>query len=137
MPTISAHLPDNWALQREFDAVVDKHYRGRPGPYLRDLVEKDLRGLSIGTPQSAFTIDELAAMRAADTALLRASLLVQEWMFADEKTKPAAIKALIEHILAATRRKEYPQREDSSLLAAEDPEKKSTAPGKEHRKRSA
>jgi hypothetical protein len=87
-----------------FEKVIATNYRGKPGPYLRELIERDLKGLSIGTPQSAFSIEEITAAKHADAALLRAERLARDWLYATDAQKPTAGRALCEFILDATRR---------------------------------
>ncbi|MFA5262383.1 MAG: hypothetical protein WC378_01060 [Opitutaceae bacterium] len=44
MPTVSAHLPDDWSFKTNFSEKINESYRGKPGPYLRELIERDLAG---------------------------------------------------------------------------------------------
>ena len=93
--------PELWV---EIDRVADARYTGNRTAYFRDIIEKDLKGLSIGTPQSAFSIEEITAAKHADAALLRAERLARDWLYATDAQKPTAGRALCEFIFDATRR---------------------------------
>jgi hypothetical protein len=43
MPTLSAHVPEDWPLMPLFEQKVNNEYRRKPGPYIRDVIERDLR----------------------------------------------------------------------------------------------
>ena len=42
MPTISTHVPKDWPHWAALRARLGR-FRGKPGPYIRDLLERDLR----------------------------------------------------------------------------------------------
>lgn len=46
MPTLSAHVPDDWEFRADFDMLVEREYRGKPGPYIRELIEHDITSKS-------------------------------------------------------------------------------------------
>lgn len=94
-------LPELWET---IETVAEKGYGSNRSAYLRQLVERDLKGLSIGTPQSAFSIEEITAAKHADAALLRAERLARDWLYATDAQKPTAGRALCEFIFDATRR---------------------------------
>lgn len=39
MATVSAHLPDNSQLANDFFSHVEKHFGGKPGPFIKRLIE--------------------------------------------------------------------------------------------------
>lgn len=42
MATVSAHLPEGSELETSFFKHVKNEWRGKPGPYIRELIERDL-----------------------------------------------------------------------------------------------
>lgn len=104
MPTIATHVPEDWEYAAAFSSNVDRNYRGKPAPYLRELIEKDLNGLSIGTAQSAWSTQRIGEMQAAETALFKLELLAREWMFAGEAERPGVTRRMVTAIFDATRR---------------------------------
>jgi len=122
MPTIATHVPEDWELAAAFEKNVRENYRGKPAPYIRELIEKDLNGLSIGTAQSAWSTARIGEMQAAETALFKLETLAREWMFAGEATRPAVTRQIVTAILDATRRQggTYPESKDEAFpLVAE------------------
>lgn len=97
MPTVGAHIPDEWKFADVFSAKVSGRYKGKPGRYLLDLLEKDLSG-SDTTPEatgSTIIVDlakrlrpELADTLAAQLATLECSqpLLLAKIIEALEET---------------------------------------------------
>lgn len=51
MPTVSTHLPDDWSFKDKFLSKINDSYRGKPAPYLREVIERDLSGGS-ATPDA-------------------------------------------------------------------------------------
>lgn len=117
MPTYSFHVPEEWPFAGQFRAVLAEHHRGKVSPYLLNLVERDLRGLGLGTPQSAFSLDDVKRGRAAELALLRAELLARELLFSEGTARVEAGRRLANHLLNATRIPIYPEPGDDAALA--------------------
>lgn len=46
MATVSAHLPPGSQLESDFFSYVKANYGGKPGPYLKKLIERDLAGIT-------------------------------------------------------------------------------------------
>lgn len=123
MPTIGTYIPDDWEFASKFRNVIESQYRGKSGPYLRELIERDLLGLSIGSMQSAYTVAQLSEMLRAETALLRAERIARDYLLADDSKRTEIARELCTHLLDVTRRSPtYPETRDSgNALAAEGP----------------
>jgi NADPH:quinone reductase-like Zn-dependent oxidoreductase len=111
------HVPDDWTFRKAFEEKVAKHYRGREGPYLRDLVERDLQGMSIGAPDSAFTIADIHQWMAAESTLLRAARIAVNVLHAP--TQPARQEAARELAQLIVSKSLRPDPAEHSPLAAE------------------
>ena len=44
MPTLSAPVPDDWEFSSKFKSLVEAKFSGKPGRYIKELIEKDLNG---------------------------------------------------------------------------------------------
>lgn len=44
MPTLSAHVPYDWEFSSKFKSLVEAKFGGKPGRYIKELIEKDLNG---------------------------------------------------------------------------------------------
>lgn len=118
MPTLSAHVPEDWEFKEKFNSVISAKYRGKPAPYIREVVERDLGGRSSGIPESAYSQSQISRWMEDEVALLKAAdlaLTVLHGTPEQEATKAAKDMALI--ILQATRRAplaEIPTAEEKS-----------------------
>lgn len=67
MPTLATYVPDDWPFKSQFNAAIAGHpYRGKPGPYLRDVIEN-----AMTLPQ--FTSAQINRWLDDETALLEAN----------------------------------------------------------------
>jgi hypothetical protein len=46
LSTVSAHLPPESELEKNFFSHVKAHFNGKPGPYIKKLIENDLSGIA-------------------------------------------------------------------------------------------
>lgn len=118
MPTISAHVPDDWQFKDQFNhRIASPKYRGKPGRYLIELVEADLSGHAIGAPHSAYSHEDIMRWMDDEDALLRAAPLSLTVLYSTDAAARDKAAREMAHILsqAALRR---PKKE---MLAAEEP----------------
>jgi hypothetical protein len=116
MPTISAHVPEDWGFKEQFSSRINTpRYRNKPSPYLVELIERDLSGLSIGTPDSAYSHEQIKTWMEDERTLLDAARIALTVLNgADPKAREVAARELAEKILGASLRQ-------PALAAAEDP----------------
>jgi hypothetical protein len=115
MPTISAHVPEDWEFKEQFNSrIKTPRYRNKPSPYLVELIERDLSGLSIGTPDSAYSHEQIKTWMEDERTLLEAARIALAVLnSADPKAREVAARELAEKILGASLRQ-------PALAAAED-----------------
>jgi hypothetical protein len=75
MGTISAHLPDNWDLEKLFNDKVKRDYRGKPGRYILALLEKDLSAEASGVSFSKLKTSQITRWIEDEAILLTAGRL--------------------------------------------------------------
>ena len=120
MPTYGLHLTDGSELQKVFLAHVGRHYRGKPGPYLLVLVERDLmQSEAAPSPLAPDVLEALTRLLCghARGLRMRAALAGQDQVL--------ALTDLLEEYLARLDRPlgAYPQKQDDgpAAMAAEAP----------------
>lgn len=62
MPTYGLHLPDGSEIERLFLQRISREYRGKAGPYLRNLVDRDLTEPQSEPPPSPIAPDVMETL---------------------------------------------------------------------------
>lgn len=118
-PTLGMHVPDDWTFHDELAERL-KDYRGKPGPYLRELVERDL---SSPLSPSQLTAQQIRQWLADERTLIAAGEIATVVLSAqDAGERDSAALTLARLIVDATRRKptvDYVQPEKQDLFVAE------------------
>lgn len=117
MPSLGVHIPDDWEYAPALRKRLKEHYRNKASPYLLSLIEKDLQGLSVGGPESAFSLEQIRTWMIAEAKLSRAAKLALSVLHAETtESRHNAGKELAAYILNALQREDP---ESADMLAAE------------------
>src|ERR1041385_6668071 len=119
MPTLSAHVPDDWEYKKDFSSRISKKYRGKPGPYIRELIENDLAHSGKQDP-SPVAPEDILTWRRNDRILNAARRLSLDFLKLEGEQRVVIARQLALLLLETAQESDDHQGE-RAWLAAEDP----------------